>query len=343
MSEIHRYIKNCGLSGRIRLATITKGASCGGQILLSDSEVIYNPTPNDFSMNCIQKLQGKTESGMFEIDNKQIFCEILGEKKELVICGAGHISIPIIMIGKMIGFTITVLEDRPSFANRARAAKADMVICEAFSEGLRKISGNADTFFVIVTRGHRYDQICLSYILKKAHAYIGMIGSKVRVKKVKELLEEQGGDVDILNSIHSPIGLDIGAETPEEIAVAIMAEIIQVKNQNLRSCGYTQDLLEHIIENERKNMPSTLATIISRKGPAPREVGTKMLINRDGTTAGTIGGGCVEAELFQIALRMAGVEHAESKVCQIDMTGKNAEDEGMVCGGTIEVLLERVS
>ena len=130
---------------------------------------------------------------------------------------------PVIKIGIMMGWEVTVLEDRPKFADNARRAGASHVICEPFEEGLDKVPGSSDTYFVIVTRGHRYDQVCLEKIAEKEHAYIGMIGSRRRTTLVKKLLEEQGTDKAVLDAVYTPIGLDIGAETPEEIGVAIMA------------------------------------------------------------------------------------------------------------------------
>lgn len=87
-------------------------------------------------------------------------------------------------MGLMLGFHITVLEDRPKFADHARCAGAHEIICDSFEEGLKRIKGDEDTFFIIVIRGHRYDQVCLENIVRKSHAYIGMIGSRLRVKKV---------------------------------------------------------------------------------------------------------------------------------------------------------------
>lgn len=97
---------------------------------------------------------------------------------------------PVIKIGIMMGWEVTVLEDRPKFADNARRAGASHVICEPFEEGLGKVPGSSDTYFVIVTRGHRYDQVCLEKIAEKEHAYIGMIGSRRRTTLVKKLLEE---------------------------------------------------------------------------------------------------------------------------------------------------------
>lgn len=123
---------------------------------------------------------------------KKLFCDCLGGEKRLVICGGGHVSMPVIQLGAMMEFTVTVLEDRPLYANNARRAGAHQVICDSFENGLDQIEGSKDTYFVILTRGHRYDQVCLERIAKMPHAYIGMIGSRKRVAKVKEVLIENG-------------------------------------------------------------------------------------------------------------------------------------------------------
>ena len=269
----------------------------------------------------------------------RVYRERVRRAPKLVICGAGHVSMPIIRLGKMLGFTVTVLEDRPKFADNARAAGADHVLCETFREGLLQIQGDSDTWFVIVTRGHRYDSECLEAILGKESAYVGMMGSRRRVAAVKDQLAQNGVDPEKLDSVHTPIGLKISAETPEEIAVSIMAEIIQIKNGRERGSGYSEELLEALTEGKRK---AVLATIISRKGSAPRGVGTKMLVREDGSTVDTIGGGCVESEIIRKALLMMRMGKPLFQVCRQDLTMEAAEDEGMVCGGVVEVMLERV-
>ena len=268
---------------------------------------------------------------------------------------------PIVRMGKMLGFTVTVLEDRPKFADNARAAGANRVLCSPFAEGLSEIPGDSDTWFVIVTRGHRYDTECLEAILGKTYAYVGMMGSRRRVAIVKDQLEVRGIAREVLEAVHTPIGLKIGAQTPEEIAVSVMAEIIQVKNSREKSAGYSKELLEALSDGalkERKaedcrkdqetagtlhGKQKVLATIISRKGSAPRDVGTKMLIMEDGTTVDTIGGGCVESEIMQKALLMMRQGRPKFQICRVDMTMEAAEDEGMVCGGVVEVMLESIS
>ena len=248
---------------------------------------------------------------------------------------------PVIRIGKMLGFTVTVLEDRPKFADNARAAGADTVICEPFEEALEGVRGDSDSWFVIVTRGHRYDTICLESILKKTCAYVGMMGSRRRVAIVKDQLAAKGISRELLDSVHTPIGLKIGAETPEEIAVSIVAEIIRVKHSGVKCGSYPKALLSAILADDGRQ--KVLATIISRKGSAPRGTGTKMLIFEDGATVDTIGGGCVESEIVQKALLMMRTGEKGFQICEADLTMEAAEDEGMVCGGVVEVMLEKLA
>ena len=307
-----------------------------------EGRIVWESRPGGFFAEYQKEIQELKDCEVIELGGHRVFCDLLGEDKRIVICGGGHVSIPVIMLGVMMGCEVTVLEDRPSYADDARRAGATTVICEPFEEGLEKVSGSADTFFVIVTRGHRYDQICLEKIAQKEHAYIGMIGSRKRTAMVKENLKKKGIDSAVLDAVYTPIGLNINAETPVEIAVAIMAEIIQVKNRQKRSGGYTKEMIKAILEQESDHSPKVLATIVARKGSAPRGVGTKMLILRNGKCIGTIGGGCMEANVIQKARLMVATGMPKARICQVDMTGNDAEEEGMVCGGVISLLLELI-
>jgi xanthine dehydrogenase accessory factor len=160
------------------------------------------------------------------------------------------------------------------------------------------------------------------------------------VKTVFESLIESGVESSKLEKVYSPIGLNIHAETPEEIAVAIMAQIIQIKNLNKGTTGFPKEILEEIVNSEHENIRKALITIISKKGSAPREVGTKMLVLEDGSTVGTIGGGCVEASMLNNALHC--IKTQKATVIENDMTGRDAEEEGMVCGGIIKMLIEPI-
>ena len=347
MLELFRAIEEINPNYQNLVMTVIEGESFGEKALISNHEMIWKSQKDGFFASHKEEIEQLGCCTQFENDGQKVFCELLGREKKMVICGGGHVSIPVIRMGLMVGFLVTVLEDRPKFADNARRSGASEVFCEPFEKGLERIEGNEDTYFIIVTRGHRYDQVCLEKIARKKHAYIGMMGSKRRVRMVKEALIENGADPEVINHVYTPIGLDIGAETPEEIAVAIMAEIIEVKNKRKRDNNYTKEILREICKEESAadevlQNGKVLVTIIDRKGSAPRKIGTKMLILPDGQCVGTIGGGCAEAEIYRKALQKIRKGDLEPERCRVDMTGAEAEDEGMVCGGVIDVLLEMI-
>lgn len=168
-------------------------------------------------------------------DFLQVFIDMQTPPPHLLIIGAGHIAAPLAEIGRICEFEVTVLDDRPQYANRQRFPSADRVIAGAFTDELQRLrrgqpTFDENTYVVLVTRGHQYDVACLLEVLDDPVAYIGMIGSQRRIRAVYELLErEQGVVPEKLDRIHAPIGLNIGAQTPAEIAVCIMAEIISVQ------------------------------------------------------------------------------------------------------------------
>ncbi|SDH36378.1 XdhC family protein [Desulfosporosinus hippei] len=150
---------------------------------------------------------------------------------QLLILGAGHIALPLAAMAKMVGYEVTVVDDRLSFANAYRFPTADRILCDEFELAIDKITINPQTFVVIITRGHRYDKLCLRKVVNQPASYIGMIGSRKRVKALLAELEEEGISREELQKLYSPIGLKIGAETPEEIAVSILGELIKVQRE----------------------------------------------------------------------------------------------------------------
>jgi xanthine dehydrogenase accessory factor len=147
----------------------------------------------------------------------------------LYIFGAGHISIPLSIIGKMLEFSVTVIDDRDDFANKDRFPAVEDIYAEDFTKVFKKLDINESSYIVIVTRGHAFDETVLEWAVTTPAFYIGMIGSKKKNQTIFNHLKQKGVSQDILDRVHAPIGLEIYAETPEEIAVSIMAEIIQVK------------------------------------------------------------------------------------------------------------------
>lgn len=159
----------------------------------------------------------------------RIFVDVQPGLQTLLICGAGHIAQPLCEIGHMMGFRTIVVDDRWAFANRERFPRATEVRVGPFADVLESLDINEHTFVVVVTRGHNWDETCVRIALTKNPGYLGMIGSKRRSKATLERLVEQGYSPEALSRIHTPLGLDIAAETPAEIAVAIAAEIVRVR------------------------------------------------------------------------------------------------------------------
>lgn len=159
----------------------------------------------------------------------EVFIEVAVSLSVLLVLGAGHIAQPVAKIGKLLGFEVAVIDDRADFANKERFPEADRIIAADFVESLRSFPINDRTYIVIITRGHRYDDVCLEEVIESPAAYVGMIGSRRKVSLILEHLRKKGVPEAAIERVHAPIGLNIGAETPEEIAVSILAEIIQVR------------------------------------------------------------------------------------------------------------------
>ena len=160
----------------------------------------------------------------------ELWIEVQVRPPTLVVVGAGHIAQPLAALGRLCDYTVVVMDDRPKFANRERFPDVDEVIVAPFDAALGNFEFDPDTYVVLVTRGHQYDVQALLQIIDEPLAYVGMIGSRRRLKGVFDLIKDEHGLTDDqLTQVYAPIGLDVGAETPAEIAVAIMAEITLVR------------------------------------------------------------------------------------------------------------------
>jgi xanthine dehydrogenase accessory factor len=164
-----------------------------------------------------------------EAEAFQVMMEVDERPATLLIIGGGHIGKALATIGNLCGFSVEIVDDRPEYANAERFPEADRITCGRFDEVLDGYSIDSNTYVVCVTRGHRHDEMSLRLVASSDAAYVGMIGSKRRVGAVLQHLVDESVDPNAVGRVHTPIGLDIGAETPEEIAVAIMAEIIQAR------------------------------------------------------------------------------------------------------------------
>ena len=337
MNRIYQVMREREEQERMVLATVVRGKHTGEKLLVLGRGEGFVGMAQGFLQRHIAEFADLPSCRLLSLAGEDVFCERIRGRKTLIICGAGHVSLPIVEMGKRIGFYVIVIEDRPTFAEYARKAKADRVIRDSFAHGLDEIPGSTDSYFVIVTRDHRFDQQCLKMAVQKPNAYVGMMGSRRRVSMVKDRLQQEGIPKELLDGVCTPIGLDIGAESPEEIAVSVLAQIIQKKNEEKQISEYTPELLEALAVGEK----SVLATIIAKNGSAPRDVGTKLLVWEDGTVIGTIGGGYVEGRIIRECLNMLQQDEEKYKCIREGMTASEAGEEGMACGGSIEVFLEK--
>ena len=262
--------------------------------------------------------------------------------ERLVLLGGGHVSLALYEAAIRVGFAVTVADDRPAFAGYARFPEAKEVLCDSFEAALPRLNIGAGDFVCVLTRGHKDDVTCMKYLLRgNEPRYLGMIGSRRRVKGLFELLVEEGYDQARLARVHAPIGLSIGAVTPAEIAVSILAELIAVRHALPAGEGLLPqqntdlDALRFLSDDSR---PAALLLVLSAKGSTPVKCGALMGTDKLGNSAGTIGGGCGENQAILAARRLMGT--GRSQVVTVDMTGDVAALEGMVCGGTMDVLIE---
>ena len=303
------------------------------------------------NLEYVNKAKEKNLIANIKINNEEsVLAEVFKREHRLIVFGAGHVGYHLCHFASKVGFNTIVVDDRPYFANKEKFGDDIQVICNTFENAFEILDIHEEDYVVIVTRGHKHDKFCLEKILSLDELnYIGMIGSKRRVKIMKEELIEEGYSKEKIENIYSPIGLNIGAVTPEEIAISILAEIISVKrigklavkNEPIKvsnSCELNKDVLEALAKSQNEKM--SLVTVISTKGSTPRKAGSKMIVYDSGKIIGTIGGGCAEAKIIKDAALMAGSKNL--KIETIDMTGEIAEEEGMVCGGKMTVLIEAI-
>jgi xanthine dehydrogenase accessory factor len=164
----------------------------------------------------------------------RLFIDPITGAQRLIIAGAGHIAQPLCELGAMLGFHTTVIDDRASFANHERFPHADLIIVRPFAAAIESLRLDRHCYLISVTRGHAFDEEVVRAALKQPGCFIGMIGSKRRSRAMLARLAEDGIDPALLDEVHAPLGLDIGAETPEEIAIAIISEIIRERRTGNR-------------------------------------------------------------------------------------------------------------
>jgi xanthine dehydrogenase accessory factor len=202
----------------VEALVVDKAKECikSGKCLI-DSHNLNDPLNKDTGMIC---------DGMMEF-----FIEPLSTQNHLFIFGAGHVGLALARLACQVGFEYTVIDDREEFANRDRFPDAGEIVVNNMGKYADELECHPSDFIAIMTRGHMNDYEVIKGIIQKPYRYLGMIGSISKRNEIYSRLRETGITDDLLKEVHSPIGLNIHGETPEEIAVSIVAEMIKVKNE----------------------------------------------------------------------------------------------------------------
>ena len=265
-------------------------------------------------------------------------------QERLIILGGGHIAQPLCTFGVLCGWDVWVVDDRPDFAAAERFPGASRVICAAYPDGIAQVGVTPFDYVVIITHGHKFDGDCLRAIIPGTMpAYLGMIGSRTRVGAQMEMLRQQGLSPERLAKVCTPIGLNIGAVTPGEIAAAIIAEVISHR----RLAEFTDE--SHFLNRSDvelsvlrflagRKTPAAVATVIETDGSSPRGAGAKMVIDPSGAVTGSVGGGIGELAVIKEGLALIG--KGRYKLMELDLTGGVDQSSIMACGGRITVLVE---
>jgi xanthine dehydrogenase accessory factor len=334
------------------LATVIGGErkeAIGGQILYSfTGEVLETDAGWCFSLPQTHTLQPETFFVDIEGKRLEMLVEPFSPQATLLVFGSGHIAECLASLGKILSYQVIVIDDRPEYANEERFLAADRIYCGNFIEMMEKVPIHNQCYAVLATRGHRTDAICLSHLVTKKLPYIGMVGSKRKVRSIFSLLKDQGLCLNQQINIFAPVGLDIESETPQEIALSILAEIQLIrfggtgmplssikKSEKIhakenRRMRQDLDILKVMAKAQEAKRDFASVTIVETTGHVPRGVGSRMIVWEDGTHYSTIGGGRRENEIKELAVQC--LKEGKTYRQEVDFEGHYDSFEP-VCGG----------
>jgi xanthine dehydrogenase accessory factor len=219
------------------VTTVSGAGSIGAKLLVHENGAtigsLGDATLDRFVIeNAADSLSSREETRMFSVDDTSLLFERLQPAPRLVICGAGHVGASLARLAAFTGYHTTLIDDRAEFLTRERfpEEQIELLVADDWRSAVLEAVGNGRGVSVaVVTRGHNEDEQCMHAAVQANPDYVGLIGSKRRTSIVIERLREAGMPEEQLSKIHAPIGLDIGAVSPEEVALAILAEIITVR------------------------------------------------------------------------------------------------------------------
>ena len=292
----------------VQLCTLLEGPEAGRSIL--------NP--------------GLALSGCTEVDGIPCYVEEYAPPARLVILGAGHVGTAVARAAAFVGFEVRVVDFRPELLEPARFPQGTQLV-EAPFDDLSGVLPPEPAYYLVTTNSHQRDYQCAAQVLRRPFLFAGMLGSRKKSALVRQRLLRAGIPQEQIDRLHSPVGLNIGAETPEEIAISIVAQLVEQRRSQSAN-HLPSELAEQLA---RPDCAGVLVTVIRKEGSAPRGAGSKLLVCRDSSTYGTVGGGIVEYESIELARKL------DTFALRSFRSG-NGEAGSMACGGRMELMFQPV-
>ena len=255
---------------------------------------------------------------------------------------SGGWTLATLLDGSVSGSQLLLQAGKPVWqAGPADFMRRDLsgLLCLPFEQALKQVPGSAETYFIVVTRAHAFDVICLEQILRKPAAYVGMMGSRGRSALVRRQLLEKGLEEKRVEALYAPIGLSIGSQTAEEIALSILAQVVSIKNARSQTEGFSSAILDAMAQADHTGQRAVLAVITARHSSTPREAGAKMLVLADGTVVGSVGGGIMEHRTILAAQEMLAGNTPAQQLMHFSADGKDEDAAAAACGGSMEIWL----
>lgn len=321
---VYEALRNELAAGKkVRLFSCCGGPELGEEALIRDGQLVCDPGLEPFWSDWMPGLN----EGYQETEGHSFFVQTLAPPSRLILCGSGHIAQALAKLAPGLNFAVVAADDRPGLTNLF--GPKVYIRPGPLPEALEGLQPGTTDFYVILTHSHELDEACLRAVLKRPSVYIGMIGSRAKVAAIRSHLSAEGVEKETLDAVHAPVGVDIGAETPEEIALSIAAQLVQ--------CRHTLQLdgvLPGAVTASLLRPPYALVTVLHKSGSAPRGPGAKMLVFPDGATRGTIGGGALETHAAGQA-----VDCLARGTALRDRFAMDGQPGTMLCGGAAEYLI----
>ena len=242
----------------VALAVITKSGALAGPVgskllIREDGSMLGTLGHADLDQIAADTAKGAMAFGRQEFvaskDGSEIYVEAFTSPPTVVLVGGGHVALAIYKLATFLGYRTKVVDDRPEFANPERFPEADDLIVDDFATGIRRLTLTPNSFIIVATRGHKYDDLALLEAVRTPARYVGLLGSKRKALLIYPTLLAEGVPIERVREIRSPIGLDLGGRTPESIALSIMAEVEMVR---LGREGASMKMEERLIQKARQ-------------------------------------------------------------------------------------------